>query len=63
MALAEKGDSRSIVRQRLTSWLKDPALAGLRNRRSLATLPEKEREQWCKLWADVTVLLQKVEQK
>jgi tetratricopeptide (TPR) repeat protein len=57
--LADKPDSRVLVRQRLTFWLKDEALAGVRDEKKLATLPEAERKEWRKLWADVAALLKK----
>jgi tetratricopeptide (TPR) repeat protein len=41
------------VGQPLTSWQKDPALTGVRDPAELAKLPDAEREQWQRLWADV----------
>jgi tetratricopeptide (TPR) repeat protein len=41
----------------LFPWQTDPALAGVRDREALAKLPDAEREQWQRLWADVTELL------
>ena len=35
------------------SWQTDPALASVRDPAELAKLPEAEREQWQRLWADV----------
>jgi hypothetical protein len=60
-ARTDKG--RPVVKQQLTHWLKDPDLAAVRDEPSLAKLPEKEREQWRKLWGDVASLLKKVEKK
>src|SRR5262249_13478596 len=37
----------------LKRWLADPDLAGLRDPEALAKLPEAERQQWQKLWAEV----------
>jgi tetratricopeptide (TPR) repeat protein len=62
-ALAKKADGRPSLRQQLTHWLKDTDLAGVRDEPALAKLPEKEREPWRKLWADVVDLLRKVEPK
>jgi serine/threonine-protein kinase len=62
-ALAGKVDGRRLVRQRLTHWLKDEDLTGVRDDKALAALPVKEREQWRKLWADVADLLKKTEDK
>jgi eukaryotic-like serine/threonine-protein kinase len=41
----------------LSPWQTDPALAGVRDREALAKLPDAEREQWQRLWADVAALL------
>ena len=41
----------------LTAWQTDPALAYVRERAALMKLPDAEREQWQRLWADVSVLL------
>jgi eukaryotic-like serine/threonine-protein kinase len=59
--LAENADARQAVWQRLTHWLKDADLAGVRGPKSLAALPEAERKEWQKLWADVAALLRKAE--
>jgi hypothetical protein len=42
--------------QRLTHWQQDPDLAGIRDKDALAKLPEGERADWLKLWADVEAL-------
>jgi hypothetical protein len=34
-------------------WLADADLSGVRGSESLAKLPEAERQEWQKLWADV----------
>jgi serine/threonine-protein kinase len=41
----------------LSDWHTDPALAGVRNRAALAKLPDAERKQWQRLWADVAALV------
>jgi serine/threonine-protein kinase len=41
----------------LFPWLTDPALAAVRDREALAKLPDAERGQWQRLWADVAALL------
>jgi tetratricopeptide (TPR) repeat protein len=41
----------------LFPWHTDPALAAVRDREALAKFPDAEREQWQRLWADVTELL------
>ena len=55
-ARAKKAAGRPIVLQQMTHWLTDPNLSAVRDKPSLAKLPEKEREQWRKLWADVESL-------
>jgi tetratricopeptide (TPR) repeat protein len=37
----------------LATWHADPALASVRDPATLAKLPDAEREQWQRLWADV----------
>jgi tetratricopeptide (TPR) repeat protein len=41
----------------LRSWQTDDALAGVRDAAPLAKLPEDERKEWQRLWADVAALL------
>jgi serine/threonine protein kinase/tetratricopeptide (TPR) repeat protein len=41
----------------LARWQTDPALAGVRDGAALTKLPDAEREQWQRLWADVAALL------
>jgi tetratricopeptide (TPR) repeat protein len=41
----------------LSGWQTDPALAGVRDGAALTKLPDAEREQWQRLWADVASLL------
>jgi serine/threonine-protein kinase len=41
----------------LSAWQTDPALAGVRDRAALAKLPDAEREQWQRLWAQIATLL------
>jgi serine/threonine protein kinase/Flp pilus assembly protein TadD len=48
---------RKLLTWSLTTWQTDPALAGVRDRRALDKLPNAEREQWQRLWADVAALL------
>jgi tetratricopeptide (TPR) repeat protein len=50
------------VRNKLTAarqmryWQEDDALAGVRDAAALGNLPEKEHQDWQKLWADVAAL-------
>jgi tetratricopeptide (TPR) repeat protein len=41
----------------LSTWRRDPDLASLREPAELAKLPEPEREQWQRLWADTAAVL------
>jgi serine/threonine-protein kinase len=58
---AESGtpQTRALVQQTLQHWQEDPDLAGLRDAAALAKLPEAERAEWNKLWADVEATLKK----
>jgi serine/threonine-protein kinase len=51
---------RTAAQGALGHWQKDRDLAGVRERAALAKLPETERQEWTKFWADVAKLLQKV---
>ena len=52
---------RSAVQRMLRHWQQDPDLAGVRDPAALAELPEAERADWRKLWADAAALLKKAE--
>jgi tetratricopeptide (TPR) repeat protein len=45
------------VREQMQHWQQDTDFAGVRGQDALAKLPEAERQQWQKLWADVADLL------
>jgi tetratricopeptide (TPR) repeat protein len=59
--LAEKGplQARGLVQQRLSEWQQDTVWTALRGA-GLNKLPEEERDDWRKLWADVDQLLASV---
>jgi hypothetical protein len=61
LAVDPKGHAR--IRQTLQHWQKDPNLAGIRDPNAVAKLPADEQEACKKLWADVTALLKKIEEK
>jgi tetratricopeptide (TPR) repeat protein len=48
-----KERNRAGLRKVLTFWQQDPDLAAVRDPQALAKLPQPEREQWQRLWADV----------
>jgi tetratricopeptide (TPR) repeat protein len=54
---------KQAVRQRLAHWQQDSDLATVREKGSLAQLPDDERQAWRQLWDDVAALLTKVEDK
>jgi serine/threonine-protein kinase len=51
------------AREALVYWRKDPNLAGVREPTHLAWLPEAERKEWEKLWAEIASMLKPVERK
>ena len=53
-----KQAEREAVQRTLHHWQSDPDLAGLRDPAALAKLPQKERDEWQQLWANVAALLQ-----
>lgn len=57
----EKAGDYAQVQQVLSHWQVDQDLAGVREAIALAKLPEAERVEWQKLWADVAALLKKAE--
>jgi tetratricopeptide (TPR) repeat protein len=50
-------EARNEVRQKLQYWLRDPALAGLRDQAMMAQLPEADRGVCHNLWDRVSALL------
>jgi serine/threonine-protein kinase len=54
-----KPPERAKALQALRHWQRDADLAGLRDDKALAGLPDEERDACRKLWADVAALVQK----
>jgi hypothetical protein len=54
-------EGRAAAREALGSWQSAADLAGLRDPDGLARLPEAERAEWRRLWADVAALRKQVE--
>jgi tetratricopeptide (TPR) repeat protein len=48
--------SRAIGQRALWAWQNNPGLASVRDKERLAVLPDAERKDWEKLWADVEAL-------
>src|SRR5262249_6850220 len=53
----KSADLQALSGWSLFGWQTDPALAGMRDGAALAQVPDAEREQWQRLWADVAALL------
>jgi hypothetical protein len=53
------GEQRRAIATTLKNWQRDTDLAGVRAEAALAKLPEKERNEWRSLWANVNALLKK----
>jgi hypothetical protein len=51
------------VREELTDWKKEPALASVRDMASLAAMPPADRKEWEALWHDVDALLASLNRK
>jgi hypothetical protein len=56
-AAAAKAAGRTAAAAKLSVWLQESHLAGVREPGALAKLPEVERAEWAKLWADVRATL------
>jgi hypothetical protein len=54
-------DALAAVRGALSYWRDGPDLAGVRDADALDKLPDAERADWRKLWADVDAVLQKAD--
>jgi serine/threonine-protein kinase len=52
---------REAIAKKLRSWQTDAAFSGVRDAKPLADLPEQERADWQKLWAEVDSLLSKIQ--
>jgi hypothetical protein len=51
------------VLKALRHWKQDADLAGVRDKEALEKLPEAERTEWRKLWAEVDELIAKADRK
>jgi tetratricopeptide (TPR) repeat protein len=58
-----KPADRAAVQAIMQHWQNDSDLVGVRDKETLAKLPEQEREEWQKLWADMEALRKKAEEK
>src|SRR5438132_2736256 len=55
----EADKARGRVLKQMQHWQKDPDFAGVRGAEALGRLPEAERQEWQKLWAEVEGLRQR----
>jgi tetratricopeptide (TPR) repeat protein len=62
--LVEKGTPqlRAVTAKRLRHWQTDPDLAGMRDAAALGGLPQTERADWQRLWANVAALLKQLDE-
>jgi tetratricopeptide (TPR) repeat protein len=60
LSTAEPAEREAIAKT-LRSWRTDVAFTGVRDAKALAGLPEQERADWQKLWAEVEALLNKTQ--
>ena len=64
MKLSASGPAAArTLPQQLKHWQEDSGLAGIRDKNAPAKLPADERAPFAKLWAEVTALLRKTEEK
>jgi serine/threonine-protein kinase len=61
LANGKPADRTETVRM-LRHWQQDTDLAPVRDKDTLARLPDSEQEQWSKLWADVEALRKKAQE-
>jgi hypothetical protein len=52
----------ALALRTLWAWQNNPGLASVRDKEGLAKLPERERKDWEKLWADVDTLRRRARQ-
>jgi tetratricopeptide (TPR) repeat protein len=64
-AVLDKGTNQARVdtAKRMRYWQQDTDFAGVRGEAALTRLPEAERPEWQKLWADVAATLARAENK
>ena len=58
--LVEPGNKELVVKT-LMHWKEDPDLSSVRDDKEIAKLPEAERKEWEKLWADVDAQLNRAQ--
>ena len=63
LAEREEPGAKQAVRQLLGHWPEDIDLVSVRDTDALGKLPEAERKEWQKLWADVAATLARAQQQ
>jgi tetratricopeptide (TPR) repeat protein len=63
LALWAKEGNSEVVKAVVSTWQKVPDLAGVREPSALEKLPEGERREWQRFWAEVDGLLRRAEGK
>jgi serine/threonine-protein kinase len=54
-------EQQAQIVEALKHWQEDSDLAGVRGADALAKLPDDERQDWTKLWADVAAVLERAQ--
>jgi hypothetical protein len=54
---AEIVKDRKVAARPLSAWQADPALTSVRETSELVKLPDADREEWQRLWADVAAAI------
>jgi serine/threonine-protein kinase len=54
-----KGQARAQVRARMQHWRSDADFAGVRGKDALARIPDEERKEWERFWAEVDALIRR----
>ena len=63
LAAGGKPDAKARITNAMNEWRMDDDFVGVRDKEALEKLPDDERRDWQKLWADVDALLKKTESK
>jgi hypothetical protein len=61
--IVKPAEAGPTLARKLTHWREGPDFARVRGMEALAKLPEGERGDWQKLWADVEEMLAKIRQE
>jgi tetratricopeptide (TPR) repeat protein len=59
LPMSTEPGNKELVDRTLAHWKQDTDLAGIRDGKELAKLPESERKEWQSFWAEVEALLKR----